>query len=312
MNQIKLSIIIPVFNGEKNISRCLDSLKNQTEKEFQLIIIDDGSTDNSWEIMQNYSSEFSNIKLIQTPNRGVSSARNLGIAEAEGEYLTFLDCDDWIEKNTIENYYSDLENNDLLIYNFITDNDPYEIKEKKIEDLTKEKAQQLSLDSKVKGYVWNRIYKAQIIKDNHLSFNPDYAFCEDLNFNVKFTVYSEEIKYINQKYYHYENNEESVTAQQFSKKKITALNAISDSITILDSENVKTAYQTHFYHILLSLLVYGKQENKLDRDLEKSLRKHLWDYKLLNGSFNKVKLAVVLFRFFPSLSYKIWETTKNR
>ncbi|MDR1877828.1 MAG: glycosyltransferase [Flavobacteriaceae bacterium] len=101
----KISVIVPVYNVESYLPRCLDSLVNQTLKEIEIITINDGSTDNSQAIIDEYCAKYSNIKSISKDNGGLSEARNTGILHAKGEYLAFVDSDDWVEKEMMEEMY---------------------------------------------------------------------------------------------------------------------------------------------------------------------------------------------------------------
>ena len=104
---IEISIIVPVFNVEKFLTRCLDSLINQNSYEnYEIILIDDGSTDNSGKICDEYAEKFKKIKVIHKKNEGVSKARNLGINNAKGEYITFVDSDDFVENNMLINFHN--------------------------------------------------------------------------------------------------------------------------------------------------------------------------------------------------------------
>ena len=100
-----ISVIIPIYNVEKYLTKCIESVINQTYKNLEIILVNDGSTDNSKEIIDKYSSIDSRIKVINKKNGGLSDARNVGIELAKGEYITFLDSDDWIELNMYEKLY---------------------------------------------------------------------------------------------------------------------------------------------------------------------------------------------------------------
>ena len=96
---VKISIVIPIYNAEDHLQRCVDSVLNQTEKNIEIILVDDGSKDNSIEICKNYLNQDKRVQLIHQENSGVSAARNRGIEQACGEYIGFIDSDDWIEPN---------------------------------------------------------------------------------------------------------------------------------------------------------------------------------------------------------------------
>lgn len=116
-----ISIIVPVYNGEKTLKKCLDSILSQTYPDFEVILVNDGSTDNSLEVCEAYVKKDKRIRLFSQPNKGVSGARNLGIKESKGDYLTFVDCDDWIEPMMLSKMKGlmDLTNVDIVYMNFI-------------------------------------------------------------------------------------------------------------------------------------------------------------------------------------------------
>ena len=115
MEKIKISVIVPVFNAEKYLKMCLNSLVSQTLKNIEIICIDDGSTDNSLAILDKFKSKDDRIKIIKQKNYGVSIARNNGISEAQGEYIGFVDADDWVDKDFLKNYIMPLKNIMLIL-----------------------------------------------------------------------------------------------------------------------------------------------------------------------------------------------------
>lgn len=116
-----ISIIVPVYNGEKTLNRCLDSILSQTYRDFEVILVNDGSTDSSLEVCEAYVNKDKRIRCLSQSNKGVSAARNLGIRESKGTYLTFVDCDDWIEPVMLSKMKDlmDLNNVDIVYMNFI-------------------------------------------------------------------------------------------------------------------------------------------------------------------------------------------------
>ena len=116
MENIKISVIIPVYNVEKYIGQCLDSIVNQTYKNLEIIIVNDGTKDNSMRVVEKYLSD-KRIKIINKENGGLSSARNKGMEEVTGEYISFVDSDDWIELDTYERLIKNLTNEDVIIFN---------------------------------------------------------------------------------------------------------------------------------------------------------------------------------------------------
>ena len=119
---ILISIVVPTYNNEKFLDKCVESILSQTYHEFELLIINDGSTDNTINVLQPYLKKDQRIKLHNTKNKGVSSARNLGISKAKGEYICFIDSDDWVEKDYLSQFVSKIKNPKILIIQEIFQN----------------------------------------------------------------------------------------------------------------------------------------------------------------------------------------------
>ena len=115
MSNYAVSIVVPVYNAEKYLPKCIDSILNQTFKNFELILVNDGSKDNSLIICEDYKVSDRRIKVINKKNEGVSIARNIGINSAKGKYIMFIDSDDWIESNMVEKMYDAIQNSDIAI-----------------------------------------------------------------------------------------------------------------------------------------------------------------------------------------------------
>lgn len=232
----KVSIIVPVYNVEQYLSRCLDSIINQTFQNLEIICINDGSTDHSLQILEQYKEKDSRINVVNKENEGISKARNLGIKKATGEYLTFVDSDDWLELNFIEVLYEKaLETNcDLVLSSYVrsypdrelnknidlrdnclfNEQETKEIVLRKLIGPTKEElAYPENLDSLVT--VWSKLYKTSNIKDHNINF-IDTNFigtAEDLVFNVEVFLHSKSSYFINLPLYHYwKANESSFTS----------------------------------------------------------------------------------------------------
>ena len=114
---IKVSVIVPVYNVEKYIRQCLESIINQTYKNLEIIVVNDGTKDNSMKIVEEYLSD-ERIKVINKENGGIASARNRGIDEATGEYISFVDSDDWLELNTYEKLVEIIVDEDIIVFNY--------------------------------------------------------------------------------------------------------------------------------------------------------------------------------------------------
>ena len=164
----KISVIIPVYNVEKYLKQCLDSVINQSYKNLEIIIVDDWSTDNSWKICDEYAEKDKRIKLIHQKNNGLSAARNTWLKIATGEYVWYIDSDDFVELDMYEKLYDSIVStkSELAICNrYIGKNDGNRIQNTKFPDreiITSDTALQYFYDSM---YVWNKLYKRDIIND---------------------------------------------------------------------------------------------------------------------------------------------------
>ncbi|MDD5021992.1 MAG: glycosyltransferase [Endomicrobiaceae bacterium] len=181
MNNPKISVIIPVYNGEKYLSQCLDSLINQTFKDIEIICIDDGSTDNSIEILEQYAQKDSRIKIINQENSGAAEARNNGLAHAAGDYLSILDCDDFFDSDMFELMYDRAVKYDAEItfckgrtFDDKTkvikeiDNIKFEILPDKDVFSAKDAADRIfQIDI---NWCWDKLYKASYVKQNNFLF----------------------------------------------------------------------------------------------------------------------------------------------
>ena len=126
MKKLKISVVVPVFNSEKYLEKCIDSIINQTYKNIEIILINDGSSDKSEEICNSYLKTYKNIKLINQSNSGVSVARNNGLKSSTGDYVLFVDSDDWLEKDMLEIMVKEIDNFDIDIVRceYFVENNP--------------------------------------------------------------------------------------------------------------------------------------------------------------------------------------------
>lgn len=243
MRQPQVSIIVPVYNVENYIERCLNSLVNQTFKDIEVITINDGSTDKSLELINKYAKEDIRVSVIDLGDEGVSYCRNLGIEKANGKYIMFVDSDDWIDSNMIEAMYKKAEENnlDLVMCSYIREfkdhskekrfNLPEEIiyKEDKVKNellrklvgpVKEELSNPEMLDAL--GTVWGKLYRADILKENKLKFVDlsEIGSAEDTLFNIFTFNYLKKVMFLNKPMYHYwRDNPKSVTSQYNPKLK---------------------------------------------------------------------------------------------
>ena len=201
--------MIPVYNREKSIERCLKSILYQTYKNLDIIVIDDGSTDGTYEICEKYAAKDSRLRLIRQHNSGVSRARNNGIGIATGEWLTFVDSDDYITKNCIERMINiaNKENSDMVVCDFY-ENGKYN-KQFNDKNIDYQNFIKQILKGKIHGSCWNKMIRKDIVVNNGIYFDEEISYCEDILFNIRCCLKKIVITYLDEAFYHYEHGNDS-------------------------------------------------------------------------------------------------------
>lgn len=234
-----VSVIIPVYNGEKYIERCLDSIVNQSYENIEIIIVNDGSLDGTNEKIKKYKEIDNRIVYVQQENSGVSCARNTGINKASGSYLVFVDSDDTVEKDyikilldTINEYDLDIVAcgyNDLSVYGVNKLNDFYDSnilihKNKFVEYIFRG----------VGGTLWGKIFKSQIIKSNRIVMNPQIYMCEDMIFVLEYTMKCNGFGAIKDYLYNYNRlNDSSISSKinfNYFKNMVSVMKEIENTL----------------------------------------------------------------------------------
>ena len=221
----KVSVIIPVYNVEKYLKECLDSVINQTLEDIEIICINDGSTDNSSAILEEYAKKDNRIRVINQTNQGVSSARNIGIKNTKSDFIIFLDADDWLDKNTVENTYHIISNSnyDILCFGYCVINENKNQTKTMTVNLRKAKnAENISrslfnifLNSSI-----SKIYRTDFIKNNNIYFPKDIVVSEDGVFNLLCLYKGAKFGYEDNIYYHYRyNRKDSASSARISSLK---------------------------------------------------------------------------------------------
>lgn len=223
----KISIIVPVYNAEKYLSECIESLIKQTYKCLEIILVNDGSTDNSLKICEGYAKQDDRIKVRSIENSGVSIARNLGIDISTGEYITFVDSDDWAEPNMLEFAINKLKESasDIVIWSYFKNYYNKELELSLIpggdqvfesnKDILYLKSiyamygEETIKESVSTGTVWCKLYKRDFIKKNKLEFNPLLTRSQDTIFSINAFKRAKKISYFDKSLYHYRINDSS-------------------------------------------------------------------------------------------------------
>lgn len=206
-----ISIIIPVYNVSQYLNGCVQSVVNQYYKDFECVLIDDGSSDGSEIICDQWEQKDSRIKVIHQSNQGVSKARNRGIAEAQGEYITFIDSDDWIDPNYLNELFQPIEKYDVDLVvcglqQHYTDGTSknYSYKTGIINIEQQETNAFTDINKKFLFFgPYIKLYKRTIIQKHNIRFPPEYAYGEDLLFNYNYLEYVKAVYIVGQCLYHY-------------------------------------------------------------------------------------------------------------
>ena len=206
----RLSIIIPVYNAENHIRKCLDSIISQGFFDYECIMVNDGSSDNSEAICQEYADINSRFVLVSKPNGGASSARNAGIEEAKGEYITFVDCDDFIINDIYKKAFEIIDETDADVVCF-------DMMQKTGDTETKIEFSDSGLEKNFINYgvymhsVCNKLFRLKTIKENGYRFDEDLHTCEDFLFVFRSMSSADKIIYMDETGYQYNINEQSLT-----------------------------------------------------------------------------------------------------
>lgn len=218
----EISIITPVCNTEKYLLKCLDSIKNQTFSDFEVILIDDGSSDSSPKILDDYAKNDSRFKVFHKKNEGVTKARKDGISYASGEYIAWVDSDDWIEETHLEQLYKAVTENDadICVCNFVKESQNGITKyEEIIDDLAKPFVSLIEKET-CRGTLWTKIAKKALFTENDV-FPPESIHCwEDVIISANIYYHSQKTVHIPIYTYHVNNmNQNSITRSKQNSEK---------------------------------------------------------------------------------------------
>jgi len=229
----EVSIIVPVYNAEKFVSRCIDSILQQEYDDFELILVDDGSTDESPEILDGYAKKDPRVRVIHKSNSGVSATRNLALEQAKGKYIQFLDADDWIPDNSTKMLVREAEekNVDLVVGDF------YRVVGKNVarkgsilsnQVMTLQEFAEEMMESPSDfyyGVLWNKLYNNEIIQNYNVRMDEDLAWCEDFIFNLEYLMHVKTVSALQIPVYYYVKTEGSLVAKSMSLVKIVNMKA---------------------------------------------------------------------------------------
>lgn len=210
-NDAFVTVIVPAYNVEKYIGKCIDSLLEQRYKNYEMIIINDGSCDNTGEICEEYARREKRITVIHTENRGVSEARNLGLKKANGEYIVFVDSDDFVSENYLELLVEGIVKNDVDLccvdyYEVYSNKTICHADEDDEKNMVMSETDAINLLHKkeyFRGYLWDKIFIKKIIDENQIIFDKQVKIWEDMLFCLKYMINCRKVLYIRKPVYYY-------------------------------------------------------------------------------------------------------------
>lgn len=284
-----ISIIIPIYNVENYIRKCLESVINQTYKNIEIIIVNDGTEDNSMHIVEEYLQD-KRIKIINKKNGGLSSARNKGLEYAIGDYILFVDSDDWLELNMIENLIINIQDEDIIIFKY------YYFDHQKNLIIKNNLKTYYELPEKIKGTeflyhelpysCWSKLYKKDFLKKNNFKFLE--ILYEDTFWNLETLCLASNVKFLDKFYYYYRINRENSIMQ--ITKEIKNKNYIDEHFI---------AYQRKSYIEIYKNIEKFIKNNKKNFDNKKILylllEKNYW-YKKSGEKIINIKEIIYLMK----------------
>lgn len=241
----KVSVIVPVYNVEKYLPTCLDSLVQQTLKEIEIIVVNDGSTDNSLSIMQQYAKKYPDkIKIYSKENGGLSDARNYGIDYATGDYIAFLDSDDYVDRSMYETLYQKAVQTkaDMVECDFY-----WVYPQEKRVDSRKKYRNEKDMIMRARVVAWNKLYNRHFFNHTNLRFTKGVRY-EDVDFFYRMIPYLQKIEYVKQPFIFYIQRDNSISNQQ-SEKNADIFKVLEN---ILQDYRQRGIYET--YHLELEYM----------------------------------------------------------
>lgn len=311
-----VSVIIPVYNVEKYIEQCINSILNQTYKNIEIVIVDDGSTDNSYNIIKKYIKSSDNIRYIKQDNQGVSEARNKGLNKARGEFILFVDPDDYLELDCIEKMINKIKStqSDIVISGFRAfyenkkNADKYHIYSLSDKVYNSEEVINMLLEQIVKGYVWDKLFRRESLIKHNFKFEKG-RYVQDWFPVFKEIYMSRTISFIDSPLYNYRLREGSTVhkrnmkiTEDYYHATMSIKEYIINNHINVNKRSMNTFKINTFYNLIRNYYVGYEHKNK--RKVYKSFKNsdynksniHLKDILLNNNSSKIVKIKIIMWK----------------
>lgn len=309
----KVSVIVPVYNVEKYLIKSLDSLVNQTLEDIEIIVVNDGSTDNSKKIIEIYKEKYKNkIKYLEKTNGGLSDARNFGIPHATGEYIAFLDSDDYVELDTYEKMYNKAkeENADMVECDFI-----WEYPNKTKIDIGIIYTNKKEMLTYARVVAWNKLIKRDLLEKYKIEFPKGLRY-EDVEFFYKMVPYYNKVSFVKEPLIHYIQRESSISKVQ-NKRTKEIFEVLDNVIKYYKNKNLYNEYKDELEYTYTRLLLCSSLFRMVkikDKKVKKELLNTTWtnlNKKFPNWKKNKIlkenkSMKNLYMKTINKITYKIY------
>ena len=341
MSEIKISVIVPTFNSSNTIERLMHSLFNQICKDFEIIFIDDHSSDDTVDMIRK-TLENTNIKYqlhINESNKGPGYSRNRGIEKANGDFIVFIDSDDAVREDHLSSFYSNIKGYDSVFIKGLKLDENDKLFDFKVDrfdsiiDLSRKNNKvikatdiiNLELLMEIPFSFVFLLYKKDILLENNIRFNEEFRYAEDTEFAIKYLTKCNEVKFVDRYTYYYYQEEGSLRQSTSLKRfeSVQLLDNLHNYFNGLSSENpIFDELGEKLVHSRTPKFIFGNMNyffyNDYDKDEvfkkmeELDLFDKLNDFKTFSKGDWKFKLKVVLFLLSPDAYYELWKRLKNR
>lgn len=283
----RISVVVPVYNVEDCLCRCIDSILFQTFADFELICVNDGSTDNSLKILQQYQKFDERIKIISKENGGLSSARNAGIANSGGEYILFVDSDDYLSSVALEILYKNAAefDADVVVFDYVEGDFSYTNPQYKTmpnyREILKNKVFNASLlaEDSYKYFsvtAWSKLYKADVIKNNNLKF-CEGVYYEDVPFWSEIFTLAKSIIYVPEPLYFYNQGRQGSIMQKNDKRCFDVVTVYEKVIEIFQNNGLWDKYKHTV--LLVTMMNFLKKFHIIKPELKKEFYDRIKNFK---------------------------------
>jgi len=279
-----VSIIVPIYNAQKTLQRCVDSLCSQSLQSIEIILINDGSTDDSASLSDALAKQDHRIQVIHKENGGVSSARNAGIACATGEFIGFVDADDWIDQQMFARLVRIMEihQTDMAVcgYQAVTAFSTNACAYRSTPEIINQQTamQRTFGNDGFKGFLCNKLFDGNRIRTNHLRLDETISYCEDLQFVYRYLKFCKTVGFDASKMYYYYIHGGNVVEQKLDNKQLEALSMFQALLEQEQDVAVQHSIRLGFVSLAIAFLIKYIRENSKDKEVWRTLRAIVCNY----------------------------------